>query len=105
MTEQDRTSDGATPRRDLVQPSRRDRWRPLELLGLSFVFAAFVGIVTLIVMHPWGEFADQAAHGWFITLIAFGGTFVLSLVILAMLSLGGYEPPEEPPSRVLDQEH
>ena len=95
---------GDEQRRDLVQPTRRDRWRPLELLGLSFVFAAFAGVVTLIVMHPWGEFAEQAAHGWLITIIVFGAAFVLSLVVLAMLSLGGYEPPKEPPSNVLDQD-
>jgi len=95
---------GAGQEREPVTPSRRDRWRPLELLGLSLVFALFAGGVTLIVMHPWGEFADQAEHGWLITLIAFGATFVVSLVVLAMLALGGYEPPKEPPSRVLDKD-
>jgi len=87
-----------------VQPSLRERWRPLEMLGLSAVFAVFAGVVTVIVMHPWGEFADQAAHGWLITFIAFGATFVVSLVVLAMLALGGYEPPKEPPSSVLDRD-
>lgn len=89
---------------DPVQPTRRDRWRPLELLGLSAAFAAFAGIITLIVMRPWGQLEEGAAQGWLITLIAFGASFVVSLVVLAMLTLGGYEPPKEPPSRVLDED-
>ena len=32
----------------MTAPSRRDRTRPLELLGLSGVFAVFVGVVVLI---------------------------------------------------------
>lgn len=97
MSRSDRTAAQGGP----VQPSRRDRWRPLELLGLSAAFAAFAGVITLIVMRPWGDGADST-QGWLITLIAFGATFVVSLVVLAMLTLGGYEPPKEPPSRVLE---
>ncbi|HWL01439.1 MAG TPA: hypothetical protein VNQ52_03595 [Microbacteriaceae bacterium] len=104
MSEPDQSPAGGEQERGLVQPTLRERWRPLEMLGLSTAFAAFAGVVTLIVMHPWGEFADQAAHGWLITLVAFGATFVVSLVVLAMLALGGYEPPKEPPSNVLDRD-
>lgn len=101
MTRSDESPAGDGKERGLIQPTRRERTRPLELLGLSAVFAAFAGVVTLIVVHPWGEFADTAPMAWLIVLVAFGATFVVSLVVLAMFSLGGYEPPQEPPSNVL----
>lgn len=104
MSQSDRSPVGGEKERGPMQPTLRERWRPLELLGLSAVFATFAGVATLIVMHPWGAFADEAAHGWLITFVAFGATFVVSLVVLAMLSLGGYEPPKDPPSNVLDQD-
>ncbi|MBO9577239.1 MAG: hypothetical protein J7480_00535 [Microbacteriaceae bacterium] len=81
-----------------ILPTRRDRTRPLELLGLSAALAAFAGVVAAIVLHPWGEFAEQAAQSWLLVLIVSGAAFVLSLVTLAMLSLGGYEPPKQPPA-------
>ncbi len=87
-----------------IQPSLRERLRPLELLGISAVLAVFAGGITLLVVHPWGAFAEQAAHNWMIVLVVFGAAFVLSLVVLAMLALGGYEPPKDPPSNVLDRE-
>ena len=83
MTRSDESPAGDGKERGLIQPTRRERTRPLELLGLSAVFAAFAGVVTLSVV------------------VAFGATFVVSLVVLAMFSLGGYEPPQEPPSNVL----
>ncbi len=91
---------GGTP----IQPTLRERLRPLELLGISGVLAVFAGGITLLAVHPWGAFAEQAAHNWMIVLVVFGAAFVLSLVVLAMLALGGYEPPKEPPSNVLDRE-
>jgi len=87
-----------------VKPSLRERLRPLELLGISAALAIFAGVVTLIVMHPWGDFAGQASQSWLTVLIVAGASFVLSLVVLAMLALGGYEPPKDPPSNVLDQD-
>lgn len=105
MSEQHGSPAGDDAQRGLVQPSRRDRWRPLEMLGLSLVFALFAGIVTLFVMHPWGDFAGDAARSWLIILIAFGATFVVSVVTIAMFAVGGYEPPKEPPSNVLGDPH
>jgi len=96
--------DASLPTGAPLQPSLRERLRPLELLGLSAAFAVFAGLIALLVMHPWGAFADEAAHNWMIVLIVFGAAFVFSLVVLAMLALGGYEPPKEPPSNVLDQD-
>ncbi|MBN9239325.1 MAG: hypothetical protein BGO97_06520 [Micrococcales bacterium 70-64] len=57
-------------------PSRRDRTRPLELLGLSGVFAVFVGVVVLI-----------STREIVLALIFAGIAFIVSLVGLAMLAL------------------
>lgn len=57
-------------------PSRRDRSRPLELLGLSVGFALFVGLVVLM-----------ATRGLVLALIFTGVAFIVSLVVLAMLAL------------------
>jgi hypothetical protein len=87
-----------------MKPSLRERMRPLELLGISAALAVFGGLVTLFVMHPWGKFAPEAAQSWLTVLIVAGASFVVSLVVLAMLALGGYEPPKDPPSHILDQD-
>lgn len=86
------------------KPTLRERLRPLELLGISGALAVFAGLITLVVVHPWGAFAEEAAHNWLIVLVVVGAAFVLSLVVTAMLALGGYEPPKEPPSGVLDRD-
>jgi len=57
-------------------PSRRERTRPLELLGLSAVFAIFVGVVVLM-----------STRELVLALIFLGLAFIISLVGLAMLSL------------------
>ena len=60
----------------MSQPSRRDRTRPLELVGLSAVFAVFAGLVVLM-----------ATREPVVALIFFGIAFIVSLVVLAMLAL------------------
>jgi hypothetical protein len=57
-------------------PSRRDRLRPLELVGLSFVLALFAGLVVLMATRN----IETAG-------IALGIAFIGSLVGLAMLTL------------------
>lgn len=57
-------------------PSRRDRTRPVELIGLSAVFAVFAGLVVLI-----------SAREVVLALIFAGIAFIISLVVLAMLTL------------------
>jgi ammonia channel protein AmtB len=64
-------------------PDRRDRTRPAELLGLSAVLAAFVGIVAFI-----------STRDLVLGLIALGVTFILVLVIVATLALT-ISPPSE----------
>ncbi len=60
----------------MAAPSRRDRTRPAELLGLSAVFAVFVGLVVLM-----------STRELVLALIFLGIAFIVSLVGLAMLSL------------------
>jgi len=76
-----------------VRPSLRDRLRPLELLGISGALAVFAGLITVFTTRD-----------WILAGIVLGVAFVLALVTLAMLALGGYEPPKDPPSNVLDDD-
>lgn len=60
----------------MAAPSRRDRTRPVELIGLSGIFAVFVGLVVLM-----------STREPVLALIFAGIAFIVSLVGLAMLSL------------------
>jgi len=60
----------------VTDPHRRDRTRPLELLGISAVLALGVGVLVLVATRA----IDRA-------LIFAGVAFVISLVVLAMLML------------------
>jgi len=60
----------------MTEPRQRITLRPGELVGLAGVIALFIGLVTLMVTRD-----------TIIAIIAFGGTFVLGLVSLAMLML------------------
>jgi energy-coupling factor transporter transmembrane protein EcfT len=70
------------------QPSRRDLFRPVQLLGLAFLAAVFAGVVTLVTM---GFFqaggGDQQQRALVVAAIAAGITFIAVLVILALLLL------------------
>lgn len=57
-------------------PSRRDRLRPFELIGLSAVIAAFTGLIVLM--------STRMAYE---SLVWAGVTFIASLVIIAMIVL------------------
>ena len=60
----------------MVAPSRRERTRPVELIGLSAIFGVFVGLVVLM-----------STREVVLALIFAGLAFIVSLVGLAMLSL------------------
>jgi hypothetical protein len=60
----------------MTDPQQRITLRPGELVGLAGIIALFIGLITLMVTR------DIT-----ISLIAFGGAFVLDLVVLAMLML------------------
>lgn len=70
----------STPR----QPSRSDRLRPAELVGLSGAMALFVGIVVLMTTRE-----------VVLSLIAFGITFIVALVAIAMFALNMKPNPAE----------
>jgi len=59
---------------DVPPPSRRDRMRPVELLGMAAFFGVFVGAFVLMGTRQWG-----------LALILAGVAFVVSLVVLATL--------------------
>jgi Flp pilus assembly protein TadB len=66
------------------EPTRRDRIRPLELLGLAGAVGVFAGLVV-----------GLATREWILAAIFFGVIFIVSLVVLAMLSLTGTGPDEK----------
>ncbi len=80
----------------MTTPSRRDRLRPAELLGISGVIAVFTGVVVLVSTR---EFQ--------LALVFLGIAFIVVVVVLAMLQLasssdqddndmlGGHKTPGE----------
>jgi hypothetical protein len=57
--------------------SRKDRTRPIELVGLAAVFGVFSGLVV-----------GLATREWILAAEFFGIIFIVSLVVLAMLMVG-----------------
>jgi len=70
-----------------VKPGLRDRTRPVELLVISAACGVFAGLITLLVTRD-----------WLLGGVMFGVAFIVGIVVLAMLSLGGYEV-QAPPSK------
>lgn len=66
------------------QPSRKDRTRPLELIGLSGILAIFTGLVVLM-----------STRELILAVIFLGIAFIVSLVVLAMLALAVRPTGEE----------
>lgn len=58
------------------EPSRRDRLKPVELVGLPAVLALFLGLVVLMVTH------EPIFAG-----IAFGIAFIVALVSVSLFML------------------
>lgn len=71
------------------QPTtRRDLMKPVQLLALAFGSAAFAGIVTLISMGFFQQrFDGQAERALVVAAIVAGITFIVVLVLLALLIL------------------
>ncbi len=59
------------------QPSRSDRLKPAELLTISGVMALFVGLTILLTTRE-----------LMLSVIGLGVTFIVALVVIAMLVLG-----------------
>lgn len=68
----------------MTEPSRRDRTKPVELLGLALVIAIFSGVVVFISTR-----SVQTA------VIFMGVIFIVALVVLAMLALAGRPNKDE----------
>ena len=66
-----------------VTPSRRDRMRPLELVGFSAVLGIFAGLVVL-----------GATRSILLALVFLGVGFIVSVMTVALIGLGG-KPSEE----------
>jgi uncharacterized membrane protein len=60
----------------MTTPSRRDRLRPVELLGISAVIAVVTGLVVLM-----------STREFMLSVIFFGVGFIVVVVVLAMLQL------------------
>jgi RsiW-degrading membrane proteinase PrsW (M82 family) len=58
------------------EPTRRDRLKPVELIVISAILSGFVGLVVLMVTR---EFLMAG--------VFFGVAFIVTLVVMAMLSL------------------
>ncbi|GAB2558416.1 ABC transporter ATP-binding protein [Leucobacter ruminantium] len=61
-----------------VTPSRRERLRPLELIGFSAVLGVFSGLVVLLVTRD-----------LVLAAVFFGIGFIVSVMMVALLGLGG----------------
>lgn len=68
---------------DPITPSRRERLKPLELLGFAGVLGVFAGLTVLM-----------ASRSIVLALIFTAIAFIVSLVFVALLGLGG-KPSDE----------
>jgi hypothetical protein len=70
------------------KPTRRDLMKPVQLLGLAFGSALFAGVVTLVSMGFFQQRSpEQAPAALQLALIVAGVTFIVVLVMLALLLL------------------
>jgi Na+/proline symporter len=70
------------------KPTRRDLMKPVQLLGLAFGAAVFAGIVTLVSMGFFQQRdAAQQPKALTLALIIAGITFIVTLVVVALLLL------------------
>lgn len=70
------------------KPTRRDLMKPVQLLGLAFIAAVFAGVVTLISMGFFQQRGpEQAPAALTFALIVAGVTFIVTLLIVALLLL------------------
>jgi cell division protein FtsB len=76
----------------MTEPTRRDRFRPAELIILSVVIAAFGGLVTLM-----------STRDLVLTLIVFGIIFILSLMTIALLVMA--VKPDDAEKQDLEQQN
>lgn len=68
-----------------VKPSRAERFRPAELIGLSFLLAIFAGVIVAV-----------STRDVTLGVIFLGVAFIVSLVMFAMLTLVAGDPAAAP---------
>ena len=61
---------------DDFRPSRRDVLRPVEYVGGAAIAAVFTALIVLM-----------STRDWTLTLITAGGTFIVVLMVLALLAM------------------
>jgi len=87
MTDTDKPNE---PEQQPVTPSRHDRLRPLELVGFAGGLAVFAGLVVLYVTQGW-----RTLEGWGFAGIFAGIGFIVVLITVALLGLGGKPSSED----------
>lgn len=80
------------PNPNQFEPSKSDRLKPAELVGLSGVMGLFVGLVLLLVTRD-----------VIFTLVGFGITFIIVLVVIAIFALG--MKPDDAEKSDLDEQN
>ncbi|MHA3685257.1 ABC transporter ATP-binding protein [Leucobacter sp. HY1908] len=73
---------------DPINPSRRDRLKPLELVGFSGVLAVFAGLVVLLTTRD-----------IVLALIFLGIAFIVVVMVVALVGLGGKPSAEDEEAR------
>ncbi|MCU1422186.1 MAG: hypothetical protein JWN36_1837 [Microbacteriaceae bacterium] len=76
----------------MTTPSRQDRLRPLEFVVISAIVAVFIGLVVLFTTRQ-----------PILALVFFGVAFIVSLVVIAMLSLA-IKPNEAEQTDITEQD-
>ena len=71
-----------------VNPSRRDRLKPLELIGFAVVLSVFAGLVILMATR------EIALAGIFA-----GSAFIVTVMVVALVGLGGKPSAEDEEAR------
>jgi predicted lysophospholipase L1 biosynthesis ABC-type transport system permease subunit len=74
-------------------PSRRDRLRPFEYVVISAVIAVFIGFVVML-----------STRQVTLALIFAGVTFIVTLVVIAMLALAA-KPDDDEKIDLTEQDH
>lgn len=87
---------------------RRDLMRPVQLLGIAFIAAAFAGFVTAMAMGAWQAIpGEDVARAWAVAGIVAGIAFIAVLLILSLLLLAidpaDVEKPIDRPVLLRDQ--
>lgn len=89
MTKRDKRESGVS---NSLEPTRRDRFLPTELLGISAGLGVFVGLIVLI-----------ATREFILSGIALGIAFILSLVLMALFALA-FKPTEAEVEDIQEQD-